>query len=384
MTAELSPDGLLDRINALVPMIAEKSFEAEQARRPLDEVIDALKETGVFRSFVAKKYGGYEIDMQTYVDIGVAIATADPSMGWITTFYMEHNWLLTMFSDDLQDEVFNAQPYILAPGSVNPSGKAVPVEGGYILNGHWQFGTGICHADRVLVSGKIEGAEIPAPRNFLLALDQVEVKDTWHVDGMAATGSRDIIVTDVFVPEHHVSLAIPPSFTAGPDAPYLLRIPMAPFLSLTAAMPAIGCAKRSLQLFEDRLFGRVMFGTTRTQSARVPSQVLLANLISRVDAAEALMRVIAGRMQDHADGRANYSMPELLQQRLTIAHIVRQCRDIVRDVMASSGASAHYLDHELQRIHRDMHMICAHTVFDVDLIAEGIGKAIVASHDAAS
>ena len=56
---------------------------------------------------------------------------------------------------------------------------------------------------------------------------------------------------------------------------------------------------------------------------------------------------------------------------------MRRCRDVVRDILASSGASVHYLDHELQRIHRDVHMICAHTVFDVDLLAEGVGRELV-------
>ena len=122
----LPAEGLVDRVAALAPLIAERSFEAEAQRRPLDEVIDALKATGVFRSFVPKRYGGYEIDMQTFVDIGILVAHADPSMGWITTFYMEHNWLLSMFPEELQDEIFSAQPYVLAPGSVNPTGLAVP------------------------------------------------------------------------------------------------------------------------------------------------------------------------------------------------------------------------------------------------------------------
>ena len=195
----------------------------------------------MFRSFVAERYGGYEIDMSTYVDIGLAVAEADPSMGWITTFYMEHNWLLTMFAEELQDEVFGAQPFVLAPGSVNPSGRAVPTgDGTYTLSGHWTFGTGICHADWVLVSGKIDGDAIDAPRSFLLPVDEVEVKDTWHVDGMAATGSRDIVVTDVVVPERRVSLMPPPHVFAKPGDPYLHRIPIAPFLSLTAALPGAG------------------------------------------------------------------------------------------------------------------------------------------------
>jgi alkylation response protein AidB-like acyl-CoA dehydrogenase len=375
-------EGLLQRVEATTPLIRAKAAEAEQQRRPDDAVIDALKDTGVFRSFVPKKYGGYELDLPTYVDIGLAVAQADPSMGWITTFYMEHNWLLTLFSDELQDEVFSAQPYVLAPGSVNPTGKASPqADGSYTLSGHWQFGTGICHADWVLLSGRIEGDE-GGPRNFLAPVAAVEVRDTWHVDGMAATGSRDIIAVDVPIPAHRVSLAMPPGLFAGPEAPYLTRIPIAPFLSLTAAMPAVGAAKRALELFEDRMFGRTMFGTTRTQSARVPSQMRLANLKVQVDAAERLLRATADRMQSHATGATTMSLVDQLQERLAIAHIVHRARDAVREIMQISGASVHYLDHELQRIQRDVHMMCAHTVFDIDLVAEGVGKAMVQQHEA--
>src|SRR5262249_33725828 len=122
------------------------------------------------------------------------------------TFYMEHNWLLTMFPEQLQDEIFGERPYVLAPGSINPSGRAVPLDdGSHVLTGHWQFGTGICHADWALLSGKVDGDEAGISRQFLVPVDEVEVKDTWHVDGMAATGSRDIVATDVHVPAHRVS-----------------------------------------------------------------------------------------------------------------------------------------------------------------------------------
>jgi alkylation response protein AidB-like acyl-CoA dehydrogenase len=69
-------DGLVERVRALTPMIASTSFEAEAQRRPLNEVIDALKATGVFRSFVPARYGGYEIDLSTFLDIGFAVAHA--------------------------------------------------------------------------------------------------------------------------------------------------------------------------------------------------------------------------------------------------------------------------------------------------------------------
>lgn len=371
-------EGLVDRVRAVTPLIAESAAEAEAQRRPLDHVVDALRATGVFRSFVPARYGGYEIALQRFVDIGLEVARADPSMGWLTTFYMEHNWLLTSFSTRLQDEVFGARPYVLAPGSVNPTGRAVPSPGGgWTLSGHWQFGTGICHADWVLLSGRIEGDETRAARMFLVPVDEVEVKDTWHVDGMAATGSRDIIATEVAVPEHRISLAVHPSLTAGPEAPYLVRIPVLPMLSLTAALPAVGAARRAVELFGDLVLRRVQFGTSRTQSTRVPSQVRLANLVVEAAAIEDAVRSITNRMQDHADGVDSLGLLDQQQLRLALAHVVRRARDVVREVLASSGASAHYLDHELQRIHRDVHMIAAHTVFDVDLVAEGVGRELV-------
>ena len=241
-----------------------------------------------------KRYGGYEIDMQTFVDIGLAVAHADPSMGWITTFYMEHNWLLTMFSEELQDEIFGAQPFVLAPGSVNPTGLAVPQpDGGYLLNGHWQFGTGICHADWVLLSGKVDGDEPPVSRNFLGPVDDVEVKDTWHVDGMAATGSRDIVATDVFVPERRISLPVPPRAHGRTRRALPAPDPDPADALAHRGMPAVGAAQRALELFEALMFERIQFGTTRTQSNRVPTQVRLANLLVEVDAAETLIREAA-------------------------------------------------------------------------------------------
>ena len=119
--------GLLDRVREVVPLIAERAAEAEAQRKPADDVIDALKRTGVFRSFVPKQYGGYEIDLDLFVDIGVAVSEACPSTGWITTFYMEHNWLLGLFDEDLRREIFTAQPFILAPGTREPLAARRPL-----------------------------------------------------------------------------------------------------------------------------------------------------------------------------------------------------------------------------------------------------------------
>lgn len=377
--AERGAAGLRERVEAVVPLVAARAASAEEQRKPADDVIDALRATGVFRAFVPRRYGGYEIDLELFLDLGIAISEACPSTGWVTTFYMEHNWLLGLFSEELQDEVFRGQPYVLAPGSVNPTGEAQRHDDHYELSGHWQFGTGIVHADWVLLSARIVDAEPPIPHMFLVPVDEVEVKDTWHVDGMAATGSRDIVARSVVVPPHRVGGTPPPTWELGLDESYLRRIPMRPMLSLTAAIPALGCARRAVELFRQRITERVRFGTTKVQSQSLPSQIRLANLTVRVAAAETTMRAIARDMSQHARGERQLTMLEHLQMRVAIAHVVHQCRDVVRDVLESSGASAHYLDNELQRLHRDIHMMGAHTVFDLDLVAAELGRELVAA-----
>ena len=133
---------------------------AEQQRKPDDDVIEALEGTGVFRSFVPKQYGGYEIDLELFVDIGVAVSEACPSTG--LDHHLLHGAQLAarhVRRASVQREIFSSQPYVLAPGTVNPSGEAVRRDDHYELSGQWQFGTGIVHADWVLLSGRIVGDE---------------------------------------------------------------------------------------------------------------------------------------------------------------------------------------------------------------------------------
>jgi len=369
-------DGLLERVRSVVPLVAERAADAEQKRKPDDEVIEALKASGVFRSFVPKRFGGYEIDLELFVDVGVAVSEACASTGWITTFYMEHNWQLGNFSRELQEEIFSRQPFVLAPGSVNPNdGIATPKGDGYELTGHWRFGTGIVHADWVLLSGRIATEPEGTPRMFLVRPDAVEVIDNWHVDGMAATGSRDIVAKAVFVPERQVTLR--PISGGVPRDDYLGRIPVLPMLSLTAAIPSLGAARRAVELFRRLLAERVPFGTKKTQSHRAPGQVRLAHALADARSAETVLRSVARALTAHARGGPQLSFMDAIQMRLTIAHVVRDCRKVVRDVVDGSGASVHYLDHELQRILRDVQMMSAHTVFDLDLVGEQCGRALV-------
>jgi hypothetical protein len=179
------------------------------------------------------------------------------------------------------------------------------------------------------------------------------------------------------VPETHVSLRESPERRAGRDASYLARIPVLPMLSLTAAIPALGAARRAVELFQRLIRERVPFGTRKLQAQRAAAQMRLANVVVNARAAETVLRAVARDVTHHARGGRQLSELDEVLLRLTLAHVVRHARGVVRDVLDGSGASVHFLDHEEQRILRDVQMISAHTVFDVDLAAEQCGRALL-------
>ena len=119
---------LVEHAKALAPLLAEHAAEAEQLRQPHDAVIAALEASGIFELMVPRCYGGRELDLDTYLEVGLALAEGDASMSWVATFYIEHNWMLCQFPAAFQRELFADRTYVLAPGSVAMGGVADPSE----------------------------------------------------------------------------------------------------------------------------------------------------------------------------------------------------------------------------------------------------------------
>lgn len=368
---------VVERVRELAPLIAENAEQAERERKPVDKVIAALAETGVFKAFVPREFGGFEIDTDTFIDIGLAVGEACTSTGWITTFYMEHNWIFAQFPREAQQSIFGAQPYILAPASISPNGKAEVCEGGFRLNGRWSWGTGVMHADWIILNGITVGTDSPEPRLFIVRRDQIEVEDVWYCDGMEGTGSNDMIASDLFVAEAYSEPLIPLSQGRGSGAIWhdspSFRHPMMPLLAIAAATPALAAARRALALFTERVQSRVLFGTGGKQGARQAVQIRLGAIASQIHSAEVVLRS-AGRDLQRWGGESEVCPPlERARMRLAIAQVVRSCRDAIIQIMEASGAGAHLKPHPMQRIHRDVNTLSCHTVFDLDIAAENYG-----------
>jgi 3-hydroxy-9,10-secoandrosta-1,3,5(10)-triene-9,17-dione monooxygenase len=381
--ADIPHEGLLDRVKQIAPLIASKAHEVESLRHPHDEVLEALQATGVFRAFVPKEYGGYEIDLSEFIDIGLEVAQACCSTGWLTTFYMEHNWIVSTFmGDETVKEIYSNQPYVLAPGSINPKGgEAKQVEGGFELSGRWHFSSGVVHGDWVILTAILPSDASPM-KTFLLPREDVRVEDTWNIAGMRGTGSHDAVVDGVFVPEKYAGPFPSPRRNSDKHTHFnMYRLPANGFLPLTAAIPLVGAAKRALAIFKERLATRVQLLASGPQQESVSAQLRLGNVSMQVRRAETMLREAGRKMEAITVRGRSASMRETSELHMMVADAVRDARNAILSILEASGAGAHFEGSELQRIYRDVLTGSGHFVFDIDHAAETYGKAIIKSHN---
>jgi 3-hydroxy-9,10-secoandrosta-1,3,5(10)-triene-9,17-dione monooxygenase len=369
---------LVARARELAPLLAEDAAEAERLRRPTDRVIDALREAGVFRLMVPRCHGGLELDLDAFLEVGLALGEGDASMAWVTTFYIEHNWMLCQFPEAFQRELYANRSYILAPASLAPGGVAEPADGGFLLVGRWQWGTGVMHADWVIASGRVEGSEGLDLRFFALPRDQIEVEDTWFVDGMAGTGSNDIVIRGAVVPEERTVSILEMSAGRAPGAKLhaspLYHTPMLPILALAASMPAVGQARAALRAFRDRMSERVLYGTGSKQADKPASQIRLARAEVEVRQAEALLR---GVVSETMKLRNRAEVSDRARWLASTAYAVDQSKRVLLSLAEASGASAHFKTHPLQRAVRDVNTLACHVIFDLDARLEIHGRALL-------
>ena len=296
------------------------------------------------------------------------------SSAWTLGFYTLHNWMLSLFDIEAQEEVFASGP-VLAPAPLAPTGRGVVVDGGIRLTGRWSWATGIMDADWVIVGAIIEGgAGGIYPALVALPADETEVADVWHTAGMRGTGSHDVIVTDVFVPLRRVVSVVDiyggtaPGSIAHDAATY--RWPMVPALALTAAMPVLGAAEKVVELYRERVQERVLAYSGVAQKDQPAAQIRLGDARVRLRALSALVDDTAAGIERIVAAGDRVPRAVRADARAAAAHTVHESRAVIADLLEASGASAQFLSNPLQRAKRDVDIAAGHVVFDYDLSRE--------------
>jgi alkylation response protein AidB-like acyl-CoA dehydrogenase len=291
--------------------------------------------------------------------------------------------MLSHFPEETQAEIWGgAFPYIIAPAVTAPPGKAVRTNGGFIVNGTWKWGTGVMHADWILASALlIDEAGPPQSLWTLFPASDATVLDTWRMDGMAGTGSNDIFVADLFVPEAHSVPAAGLRVGRGPGsrgyrAP-VYSAPLLPFLAMTAAIPVLGAARSTVAAFRQRLDAHLRMGADAKQAEKPAAQIRLAKAEVMVNTAELLIRdagrrnVALGAVQEPEQTAGR------IAARAQIAYAVSLCREAAAHLSEGAGSSVHSLDQPFQRAVRDINLLATHVAFDIDMALESHGRALL-------
>jgi 3-hydroxy-9,10-secoandrosta-1,3,5(10)-triene-9,17-dione monooxygenase len=359
-----------------VARLADRAGEAEKLRRLPQTTIDDYRQSGLARLLLPKRYGGRQAEFPDILDVVRRMAHGCASSAWTLGFYTLHNWMLALFAEQAQDEVFANGP-VLCPAPLAPTGRGAPVDGGIRLTGRWSWATGVMDADWVLVGAVCGPDDAPYPALVLLPANDIRIEDVWYTAGMCATGSNDVIVEDVWVPEHRLVAVTDIYSGATPGAALhgaaVYRWPMVPALALTAAMPALGAAERVADLFAARLSERVLAYSVVAQRDQPTAQLRLGDARVRLRAMRGLAESAAEDIQARVGGGQHIGRTVRAGVRAAAAHVVHESRAVIADLLEASGASAQFLDNPLQRAKRDVDMISGHVVFDYDVSRELAG-----------
>lgn len=356
--------------------VGERAAEGERLRRLPADTIAEFRASSLPNLLLPKRFGGRQADFPEILPPVRALAAHCASTAWTLGFYTLHNWMLALLTEQAQEEVF-ADGAVLCPAPLAPTGRGVAVDGGVRLSGRWSWATGVMHADWILVGALCGPDDGIYPALALVPMDQIVVDDVWHTAGMRATGSNDVIVTDVFVPQHRLISVLDvyrgttPGATLHDAATY--RWPMVPALALLAAMPALGAAEGVADRFATRLGQRVIAYSGVAQKDQPAAQIRLGGARVRLRALGALVDDTAGEIEELVQAGTVVGKPVRAQARAAAAHIVHESRAVIADLLESAGASAQFESNPLQRAKRDVDMISGHVVFDYDTSRELAG-----------
>jgi alkylation response protein AidB-like acyl-CoA dehydrogenase len=148
------------------------------------------------------RLGGSQLGSEVMIDVTIELASACPATGWVHMLWTAHMWLLALFPQDTQEELWS-NPNTLASSVVDTTGDVVPVEGGYRWTGRGFFSSGVDHCNWLTVLAPIrrEGVEGPPElRWMLLPREDIEIIDDWYTVVLKGTGSKTVVVNDAFYP----------------------------------------------------------------------------------------------------------------------------------------------------------------------------------------
>ena len=372
----------LDTARGLEPLVARYRDRFDQDRALPTPLVDAIRSAGLFGMWLPASIGGAELPPLEFLSVIEELARQDGSVGWCAVIPAGYGRLAGAMPEDAARTVFGPGTGALV-GSLNPTGKAAVVPGGYRVTGRWSYGSFIAHADWVLGNCITEDASGPRPADdggpeFRLCLfprAAVEVFDIWHTGGLRATGSNDYAVADMFVPEDY---SIPLSgFFPLPQRPgALFAMPMTSTFVSCIATVCLGIARAAIESVSDIAATKATAGTRTVLRDKPPAQVEMARAEALLRSGRAYLFNELTAMWHDAQAGKPMTLRAKADVRLAACHAT-QCAIQAVDLMYQlAGGASLFQGNRLERCFRDVHAGGQHIAVSAQANLEPVGRVL--------
>jgi 3-hydroxy-9,10-secoandrosta-1,3,5(10)-triene-9,17-dione monooxygenase len=374
---------LLSRAAELRPLLQANAARGEEDRRIAEESIQALTDAGLFRITIPKRFGGDEVDIATKLQVSAAVAEGDGATGWVVALTNVCHWLVGLYHDDAQQEIFGADPDARVCGVLTPSLETRREDGGLVISGRWPWASGSLHATWGLV-GALDKDAVGNVTEHVLALipmSELTVEDTWFVAGMKATGSNTLVADELFVPDHRL-LSVPKGIeneypTEHKDEA-LYRSSFIPVLALILVGPQLGLARAARDLCIEKAPKRAISYTSfERQTDSVAFQLEVAKAAMKVDTAHLHAFRAAGDIDAAAARGDKLDYVTRARVRADTGYTVDTVRAAIDGFVSAHGASSFADSSAMQRIWRDANVAGRHAVVSPAVSYEVYGKALL-------
>jgi 3-hydroxy-9,10-secoandrosta-1,3,5(10)-triene-9,17-dione monooxygenase len=362
---------VLDAVRDLLPTFRTRADEAERLRVVPDANIKELAETGFFRLLQPIRYGGMEAEPETFYTAVKEIAGSCGSTGWVSSVVGVHPWQVALFGDEAQQAVWGEDPDTLLSSSYAPTGKAVQAEGGFTLSGRWSFSSGCDHCQWVLLGGLVlnSDGQVVDFRTFMVPRRDYTIEDVWNTVGLRGTGSNDIVVEEVFVPEAFTLSMSDTGRCFGPgqevNTSELYKLPFHSVFTMTISTPIIGMAYGAYAEHVEMQQKRVRAAYLAEKTANDPyASVRIARAANEIDSAWVLQMHNLRELQECV--ARGQKIPLQLRLKVRRDQVIASERGIraIDMMFEASGGRALSEGTYLQRAWRDAHAGRVHAAND--------------------
>lgn len=345
-----------DALTGLLDELTARRAQFGAARQMPTDIVRKFKAAGVYRALVAKEFGGDEKSPSEFLRLVEMISTADGSAGWVASFGVSALYLASLPRETIA-EIYKNGPDVVFAGGLFPPQAAMPVDGGLKVSGKWKFGSGSTGADLIGVGIKVEGGPASGlPRMAVMPAGQVTIVPNWEVIGLAGTGSHDLVVENVVVPEHWTFVRGSAATLTSP----LYRYPSMAFAAQVLAIVGLGVARAALDEITRMAGGRGSITGAPVLADRAYVQIEIAKAEAALRSARAFFYEATEAAWTKLVAGEALAIDDINLIRLAASHAARVGSDVAHTAFTLSGTTGIYADHPIARHVQDAMVVVQH------------------------